>query len=71
MLRKGVALAVRYVYAVLIGYARVPTDDQSPTPQLAALKPAMCKTIKQIRHDPIGNPAEIAIALLRYKCRPK
>jgi DNA invertase Pin-like site-specific DNA recombinase len=37
---------------MLIGYARVSIDDQSPALQLAALKRAMCKTIKQICREP-------------------
>jgi DNA invertase Pin-like site-specific DNA recombinase len=40
---------------MLIGYARVFTDDQSSALRLAALKRAMRKTIMQIRCDPIGN----------------
>jgi DNA invertase Pin-like site-specific DNA recombinase len=35
----------RYIYAMLIGYARVSTDDQDTTAQVAALKAAGCERI--------------------------
>jgi hypothetical protein len=35
----------RYIYAMLIGYARVSTDDQDTSAQVAALKAASCERI--------------------------
>ena len=38
-------LVLQYLYAMLIGYARVSTDDQNTAAQVAALKAAGCERI--------------------------